>query len=212
MWAPTRFCAGNLKICSLLEMRASRPQNRAAKPGKTAGAERISRVAKQDSAQLAGAAEGASHIGAIEVFTQIHEREERAEDARFQIVGKWQAAGGYPRQALAMFSDELHDFTLAVVGSVSQRGLAAHAGALVFHGQSEMQHAQLILGEGRRHFGFASLDFASGSHGVPRRALTIGNILRFQNPATRRGMRRMLHERRRRPSVRTRFQKLELRR
>src|SRR5450631_985134 len=144
---------------------------KAAKPGKTAGAELILRVAKQDSAQLAGAAEGTSHVGAIQVFTQIHEREKRAEDARFQIVGKWQAAGGYARQALAMFSDEFHNFALAVVRSVSQRGLAAHAGALVFHGQGEMQHAQLILGEGRRHFGFASLDFASGSHGAPRKSV-----------------------------------------
>ena len=173
---------------------------KAAKPDKTAGAELISRVAKRDSAQLAGAAEGTSHIGAIQVFTQIHEREERAENARFQIVGKRQAAGGYARQALAMFGDEFHNFALAVVRSVSQCGLAAHAGALVFHGQSEMQYAELILGERRRHFGFASLDFASDGHGVPRRALTIGNIPRFQNPATRRGMRRMLHERRRGPA------------
>jgi hypothetical protein len=117
---------------------------KAAKPGKTAGAELISRVAKQYSAQLAGAAEGTSHIGAIQVFPQIHECEERAEDARFQIVGKRQAAGGYARQALAMFGDEFHDFVLAVVRSVSQRGLPAHTGAPVFHGQREMQHAQVV--------------------------------------------------------------------
>jgi len=70
-------------------------------------------------AQLAGAAEGTSHIGAIQVFTQIHEREERAENARFQIVGKRQAAGGYARQALAMFGDEFHDFALAFVRGIA---------------------------------------------------------------------------------------------
>lgn len=185
---------------------------KAAKPGKTAGAELISGVVKRDSAQLAGAAEGTSHIGAVEIFAQIHEREKRTEDARFQVVGKRKATGGYARQALAMFGDVFHDFLLPVVRSVAQRGLAAHAGALVFYGQCEMQHALVILGESRRHFGFASLDFARSGHGVPRRALTIGNIPRFQNPVTRGGMRRMLHERRRRSSVRTCFPKMELRR
>jgi hypothetical protein len=70
-------------------------------------------------AQLAGAAEGTSHVGAIEIFAQVHEGEKSAKDPRFQIVGERQAAGGYARQALAMFGDEFHDFALAFVRGIA---------------------------------------------------------------------------------------------
>src|SRR5580704_2767785 len=96
-------------------------------------------------AQLAGAPERTSHVGTIEIFAQVHEREESAEDSGFQIIGERQAAGGDAGQALAMFGDEFHDFALAFVRCIAQGRLAAHARATVFHRQSEMQYAHQLL-------------------------------------------------------------------
>jgi hypothetical protein len=62
-------------------------------------------------AQLACAPERTSHVGAVEIFAQIHERKESAKNPGFQIVGKRQATGSYAGEALAMFSDKFHDFS-----------------------------------------------------------------------------------------------------
>jgi hypothetical protein len=129
----------------------------------------IQEVVSGKSAKLAGASEGAPHIGAIEILAQIHEREKSAEDTRLEIVGKRQTTGGDAREALTMLGDELHDFALAFLRSIAERGLAAHARAAIFHRQSEMQHAQMMLAKSSGHFGFAPLDFASVGHGAPGR-------------------------------------------
>jgi len=92
-------------------------------------------------AQLAGTTEGASHIGAVEILAQIHEREEGTENTRFQIIGERQAAGGHASQVLAMFGDELHDFALAFLRSVAESGFAAHACTAIFDRECEMQDA-----------------------------------------------------------------------
>ena len=86
-----------------------------------------------------------SHIGAVEIFAQIHEREESAEDAGFQSSVSGRPLVATRAEALAMFGDVLDDFSLPVVRSVAQRGLAAHARRTVFYRQCEMQHALVIL-------------------------------------------------------------------
>ncbi len=123
---------------------------------------------ESNSAQLAGAPERTSHVGAIQIFPQVHERKKRAEDARFQVIGERESTGGYPGEALAMFGDELHDLALAIVRGVAERSLAAHARAAVFHRQREMQHTQLMLAQSRRHLDFAAFIFASVHHEAPR--------------------------------------------
>ncbi len=116
-------------------------------------------------AQLAGTTEGASHIGAVEILAQIHEREEGAENTRFQIIGERQTAGGHAGQVLAMFGDKFHDLALSFLWSIAERGFAAHACTAIFDGEREMQDAQAMLAESRRHFDLASLNFAVCSHG-----------------------------------------------
>ena len=71
------------------------------------------------SARVRNAPERTAHVGAIEIFAQVHERKESAKNAGFQIIGKRQAAGSHAGQALAMFGDEFHDFALAFVRRIA---------------------------------------------------------------------------------------------
>jgi hypothetical protein len=95
--------------------------------------------------QLAGAPERTPHVGAIEILAQVHEREESAKDPGLQIIRKRQTAGGHAGQSFAMFGDKFHDFALALVRRIAQRRLSAHPRATIFHRQSKMQHAHLVL-------------------------------------------------------------------
>src|SRR5579859_1913642 len=78
------------------------------------------------SARVAGPSERTPHIRPVQIFPQVHQRKERAQDSGLQIIRQVQAAGGHARQPLAVFGDKTHDFLLPFVRSVSHRRLASH--------------------------------------------------------------------------------------
>src|SRR6266851_1421925 len=116
------------------------------------------------SADVPGASERAAHVRTVEVFTQVHQRQERAQDSRLQVVRQVQAARRYARQAFSVFRDELHDFTLALLRRVAQRRLPPHLRAAGFQRKREVQHAQPLLGECRWRVVLASRNLARRSH------------------------------------------------
>jgi hypothetical protein len=129
---------------------------------------------RRKSEGLAGdgqAAVGGAHRRAVDVFAQVHQSQESAENTGFKVVGEGKAAGGDAGQSLAVFGDEAHDFALALMRRVAQRGFAAHGGAAGFERQSEMQNADAVLGEGRRRIVLATCGLATCSHLGTRIAL-----------------------------------------
>ena len=113
---------------------------------------------------LSGAPERAAHVGAVQVFAQVHQRQERAEDARLQVIGQMQAAGGNPRQPLPVLGNEAHDFPLPLVRRVSQGRFAAHLGTTRFERQREMQNAELLFRKSRRALVLATRNLARCGH------------------------------------------------
>ena len=89
---------------------------------------------------------GLAHGGAVHIFARVHQCEQSAEDAGFQLVGHGKAAGGDVDESFATagnFGDELH---LAFVGSVAEGRLAAHFGAFIFNEKSEVHDAEMLGG------------------------------------------------------------------
>src|ERR1700681_4006481 len=74
----------------------------------------------------AGATNGLPEGGAVEIFAQVHEREERIEDAGLHFVGQVQSAGRGAGQHFAVLGDVTNNFYLAGVGSLPVHGFAAH--------------------------------------------------------------------------------------
>src|SRR5260370_7020576 len=64
------------------------------------------------SADVPGASERAAHVRTVEVFTQVHQRQERTQNSPLHVVRQVQAASHYARHSFPVFRDELHDFTL----------------------------------------------------------------------------------------------------
>ena len=91
---------------------------------------------------------GGSHRGSVQVLPKIHQREKRTQNARFQVVGKVQPACRHSRQLLPVFRNEAHNFALSLVSGVAQSRFSAHLGAPALKRQGEVQHAQLLLGQG----------------------------------------------------------------
>jgi len=113
---------------------------------------------------MAGSSKRTSHVGAVEVFSQVHQCQKCAENSRLEIVRQVQSARGHARQPFPVFGDEPHDFALAVLRGVAQRRFPPHLCATGFQGKREVQHAELLLGESRRRFVLASRDLAGSSH------------------------------------------------
>ena len=67
-----------------------------------------------------------AHGCAVEILSQIHQRQECAENPGLQVVGEVQAAGGHAGQLLAIFGDKSHDLPLSFMGGIPKRGFAAH--------------------------------------------------------------------------------------
>jgi pyruvate-formate lyase-activating enzyme len=105
-----------------------------------------------------------AHRSAIYVFAEVHQGQESAENTGFKIVCERKAAGGDTGEGFAVFGDEAHDFALAFMRRVAERGLAAHGGATGFERQREMQNADAVLGEGRGRIVLASCGLATSSH------------------------------------------------
>jgi hypothetical protein len=91
----------------------------------------------------AGAADGLTQSGAIEIFPQVHEGEERIEESRLHFVGQVQTAGRCACQHFAVVRDEADDLHLARVGCLAVYGFAAHLRTRLFDLQREMKHAQM---------------------------------------------------------------------
>jgi hypothetical protein len=145
---------------------------------------------------LPGPPKRAPHIRPIQVFPQVHQRQKRAQNSRFQIIRQMQPAGSHSRQPFAAFRDKSHDVPLPVVRGITQRRLPPHLRATRFNRQREMQHADLLLlGQRRRRVVLASCYFARYSHGarnlgLTRKVTTPGP----QNPVSLREMVRILHD------------------
>ena len=137
---------------------------------------------------MPGSPERTSHIGAIQVFPQIHQRQKSAEDPGLQVIGQVQPAGCNPRQPFAMFGDETHDFALAILGRIAKGRLPAHLSAAGFYGQREVEYTELLFGECRRRVVLASRDLARCSHGTQGRS-TISSIPSPENPVRISGLR-----------------------
>src|SRR5579885_1552746 len=56
---------------------------------------------------------GAAHVGAVEILTKIHQRQEGAEDAGLEVVRQVQAARGNAGQALSVLRQKVHDLAPA---------------------------------------------------------------------------------------------------
>ena len=110
------------------------------------------------------AAVGGAHRGAIHVFAQVHQRQESAENTGFKVVSERESAGRNASQRFAIFGDEAHDFTLALMRCVAQRSFATHCGAAGLQRQGEMQNANAVLGEGRWRIVLATCGLATSSH------------------------------------------------
>jgi hypothetical protein len=117
------------------------------------------------------AAVGRAHRGSVNIFAQVHQRQESAENTGFKVVGERKAAGGDARKRFSIFGDEAHDFALALMRRVAESGFAAHGGAAGFQRQSEMQNANAVLGECRGRVVLASCGLATSSHLGTRIAL-----------------------------------------
>jgi hypothetical protein len=118
----------------------------------------------RDLAKHAAASRRRAHIGAIEIFPQIHQCKKGAEDAGFEVIGKRHAAGRDASQSLAIFSNEAHDFALALVRSVAQRGFATHFRAAGLQRKRVMEHAQLLLLEWSGSCELATCNLAGDRH------------------------------------------------
>src|SRR5260370_9648183 len=86
-----------------------------------------------------------------------------------------QPAGSHARQLLPVLRDEAHDLALPLVPSGAQRRLPAHLRAPALQREREVQHAQLLLGKGRRRVVLASCGLAACSHDAAK-AILISNI------------------------------------
>jgi len=113
---------------------------------------------------IAGSSERTAHVRPVDVLSQIHQRQKRAQNARLQVIGQVQSAGGYTRQSLAVIRNELHDLFLPFVRRVPQRGFPAHLRAPRFERKRKVQHTELLLGECRWRFVLASRNLAGGTH------------------------------------------------
>jgi hypothetical protein len=126
---------------------------------------------------LPGPPKGTSHVGPVQVFPQVHQRQKCAQNSGLQIIGQVQTAGGHTRQSFAAFRDKTHDFFLPFVRSVSQRRLPPHLCAACLDRQRKVQNTNLLLlGQGWRRVVLTSRYFARHSHGArnlgPTRKLT----------------------------------------
>jgi len=134
---------------------------------------------------------GGSHRSSVQVLPKIHQREKRTQNACFQVVGKVQPAGRHSRQFLPVFRNEAHDFPLSLVSGVAQGRFSAHLGAPALQRKGEVQHAQLLLGQGWWRVVLASCGLAACSHGA--KADSISTITRRKNPLRTSQMARILH-------------------
>jgi len=116
------------------------------------------------SARVPGAPEGSPHGRAVQVFAQVHQRQKRAQDSRFQVIREVQTARRHPGQPLPMLRDKPHDLTLPVLWRIAQRGLSSHLAAAGFQSQREMKHAEPLFFQCRWCVVFASRDLAGCSH------------------------------------------------
>jgi hypothetical protein len=110
------------------------------------------------------AAVGRAHRRAVDVFAQVHQRQESTENTGLKVVGEGKAAGGDAGERFAIFRDETHDFALPLMWRVAERSFAAHGGAAGFQRQGEMQNADAVLGECRGRVVLASCGLATSSH------------------------------------------------
>jgi len=76
-----------------------------------------------------------------------------------------QAAGGHPRQPLAILGNELHYFPLSLMRSIPEGGFSPHLCTPCFQRKCEMEYAKLVLGQGGRHVVLAPRDVAQFGHG-----------------------------------------------
>src|SRR5579884_2713142 len=107
---------------------------------------------------------GAAHVGAVEILTKIHQRQEGAEDAGLEVVRQVQAARGNAGQALSVLRQKVHDLALALVTGIAESGFAAHFGAARFEGKREMQNAEALLRESLGRIELATGDLAGSRH------------------------------------------------
>src|SRR5260370_36955941 len=77
------------------------------------------------SADVPGASERAAHVRTVEVFTQVHQRQESTQNSRLQVVRQVQAARRYARQAFPVFREELHNLTPVLLAGCATRRLPA---------------------------------------------------------------------------------------
>ncbi len=114
---------------------------------------------------MPGASERTTHVRTVEVFPQVHQRQESAQDSGLQVIRQVQAARCHAGQAFPVLRDELHDFPLALLGRVAQRGFPPHLRTAGLQRKCEVQHAQPLLGECRWRVVLASRNLARRSHG-----------------------------------------------
>jgi len=113
-----------------------------------------------------GSPERTSHVGAVQILSQIHQCQKRAQNPCLQIVGQMQSARRHSRKFFALLRDKSHDFPLTVVRRISQRCFAAHLRAGRLQRQREMKNADPLLGKGRRSLVLASCNVARCSHNL----------------------------------------------
>src|SRR6266571_1429020 len=108
-----------------------------------------------DSADVPRASERAAHVRTVQVFTQVHQRQESTQNSRLQVVRQVQAACRYARQAFSVFRDELHDFTLALLRGMAQRRLPSHLRAASFQRKREIDRKSTRLNSSHMSISYA---------------------------------------------------------
>ena len=104
---------------------------------------------------------------ALDVFAAIHQREERAQDARLGFVREARAAGRQLRQLLTVLSHVLAHLVVTLAPRLAGRRLTTHLHARLLEVQREMQQAALLLLELLRHARLATHNLAIHQHRSP---------------------------------------------
>src|SRR5258708_36233943 len=71
--------------------------------------------------QVPGASERAPHVGTVEVFRRPHERQEKGQDSRPQVVGQVLAAGAHARADCPLGRQRFQIFPFAFLPGVYLR-------------------------------------------------------------------------------------------
>jgi hypothetical protein len=92
----------------------------------------------------------------VNVFAAIHQRQQRAQNARFDFIGHRKPARSHAHQSFSPSGDLLNEFHLALASDVSISRFAPDFQAFLLDEKRVMKNAHMVIGETRRYRGLAS--------------------------------------------------------